>query len=84
MHGSFGNPEVVAREIGGHFRPGQDKIVRRLFGPVCKLIWPVNTEAHVASLAKVDVRTARRWLSGEYDPPPIFGAIILNEIFKRE
>jgi hypothetical protein len=76
MHGAFGNSEAVATEIGGHFRPGTDKIVRPLFGPVARAIWPLNTEAHVAAVAQCDVRTARRWLSGEYDAPAIVYAHI--------
>lgn len=39
------------------------------FGPVAKLLWPVKTAAVIADIAKRDVRTAERWLSGEFDPP---------------
>jgi hypothetical protein len=84
MSALFGNREVVAREIGGQFRPGVDKIVRRKFGAVAKVLWPENTEAHVASIAKVDVRTARRWLSGEYEPPICVAQAVLEETFKLE
>lgn len=84
MSALFGNPHVVAREIDGHFRPGTDKIVRRKFGPVAKVLWPQNTEAHVAAIADVDVRTARRWLSGEFEPPGIVIAAVVVEITKRE
>ncbi len=59
------------REIGGQFRPGTDKIVRPLFGPVAKVVWVGNTDACIAAIADADVRTARRWLSGEFDAPPI-------------
>lgn len=83
MHGPFGNPDRVASEIGGQFRPGQDKIVRRLFGPVAKVIWPTNTDAHVAAIAGCDPRTARRYLSGEFEAPAIVIAAIIVEITKR-
>jgi hypothetical protein len=71
MHGVFGNPAVVAKEIGGQFRPGTDRIVQNLFGPIAKIVWPHDTEAFVATIAKVDVRTARRWLAGESDADPL-------------
>ncbi|HZP77550.1 MAG TPA: hypothetical protein VFB45_15505 [Pseudolabrys sp.] len=71
MRAPFGNSEFVANEIGGRFRPGEDEIVRPLFGPVCKVIWPVNTDAEIAAIAGCDVRTARRWLAHESDADPI-------------
>lgn len=84
MRHLFGNPDAVAREIGGKFRPGVDRIVRRKFGAVAKVLWPDNTEAHVAAIAKVDVRTARRWIAGEFPPPGIIIAAIIVEITKLE
>lgn len=69
---------------GGQFRPGVDKIVRRKFGSVAKVIWPTSTDAHLATIAKVDVRTARRWIAGEFEPPAIIIAAIIVEITKRE
>lgn len=83
MRASFGNSEAVAREIDGHFCPGKDRIVRRLFGPVAKVIWPHDTDACVAAIAGCDVRTARRWLSGEFEPPGIVIAAVIVEITKR-
>jgi hypothetical protein len=84
MRVSFGNSETVASEIGGHFRPGTDKIVRRKFGSVAKVLWPDKTDAELASIAGADVRTARRWLAGEFEPPAIVIAAIIVEITKRE
>lgn len=54
------------------------------FGPVAKFLWPVKTAVVLASITKKDVRTAERWLSGEFDPPPIIGAAVLAEIFKKD
>jgi hypothetical protein len=82
MHGAFGNPTAVAKEIGGQFCPAKDKIVRRKFGAVAKLLWPGSTDAHIAAIAKVDVRTARRWLSGEYEPPLCIVQAVLHETFR--
>lgn len=72
MHSSWGNSEINARESGGQFRPPPPPaggIVRPLFGPFARLIWPFKTDAHIAAIADCDVRTARRYLSGELDPP---------------
>ena len=85
MHGKYGDPDEVRREIGGNFRPGQDRIVRpSKFGPVCKVLWPDNTDAHVASIGKVDPRTVRRWFHEEYDPPVAVVLAVIQEMLKRE
>lgn len=85
MHGVFGNPKVVANEIGGRFRPGQDKIVRRLkWVGVAKHLWPHKTDAHLAVITGKDERTGRRYLEGEHEPPGAVIAAIVAELFKRE
>lgn len=76
MQGQSGNNGFAATEIGGHFPTPADTIVPRLFGPIAKLIWPNNTEAWVASLARRDVRTVRRWISGEIDAPAHVWAVM--------
>ncbi len=83
MAALFGSASVVSREIQGQFRPGVDKIVRRKFGDVAKVLWPDKTEAHLAAIASADVRTARRWIAGEFEPPAIVIAAIIVEITKR-
>lgn len=72
-----------ATGMDGQFRPGVDKIVRRKFGDVAKVLWPDKTDAHVAAIADADVRTARRWLAGEFEPPGVVIAAIIVEITKR-
>ena len=84
MHSPFGNSRVVANEIGGQFEAGRDKIVTRKFGPVAKVLWPDKTAAHIAAIAGVEERTAKRWLSGEFEPPGIVIAAVIVEITKRE
>lgn len=69
MRAVFGNAEATAREIGGQFRQGTDKIVSRKFGAVAKVLWPFKTAAQLAAIAKTNERTAARWLSGEFEPP---------------
>ena len=71
MHGPFGNPRVVTKEIGGQFQPGRDKIVIRYFGVAAKARWPQNTAAHVAAICGCDERHAKRYISGEYPIPYI-------------
>lgn len=84
MRAAFGNSEAVATEIGCQFRPGTDRIVKRpIFPAVCKVIWPENTDAHVAAVAGCSVRSAARWLSGEIEPPIPVVLAVINEIFAR-
>lgn len=83
MSVSFGNATAVAREIGGHFRPGTDKIVRTVVGAVCKAIWPDKTDVHVASICRCDPRNARRYISGELPIPAPLLVAINNELVRR-
>lgn len=71
MRVHFGNSDVVAREIQGKFRPGQDKIVLRKFGVVARALWPDKTAENVALIADCDVRQAKRYIAGEYPVPYI-------------
>ena len=84
MHGPFGNSAVVAREIGGRFRPGVDRYVRSIVGPVCKAIWPEKTDTHVAAVCGCDPRNARRYLSGELPIPAILVVAINVELTRRQ
>lgn len=84
MHRFLRGSRSVESENEGQFCPGVDRIVRRKFGDVARVIWPSCTDAHLAAIAKVDVRTARRWISGEFEPPAIVIAAIIVEITKRE
>lgn len=83
MRAVFGNPAQVAREIGGQFRQGTDKIVSRKFGAVAKVLWPVKTAAALAAIANTNERTAARWLAGEFEPPGIVIAAVIVEITRR-
>lgn len=83
MHGVFGNPAVVAKEIGGQFRPGADRIVRTVVGSVCKAIWPEKTDVHVAAICDCDPRNARRYLSGEIPIPAVLLVAINSELVRR-
>jgi hypothetical protein len=72
MRSPIGDPAQSAREIGCQFRQGTDEIVtRNVFKGCAKAAWPRNTEAEIAAIAKCSVRQAARYLSGEFDAPPI-------------
>lgn len=83
MHALFGNSTAVAREIGGHFTQGQDRIVRTIVGPVCKAIWPDKTDAAVAVICDCNPRNARRYMSGELPIPAVLLAAINVELVRR-
>lgn len=71
MHGQFGNPRAVEREIQGQFSPSRDKIVTRKFGIVAKALWPEKTAFYIAEVCNCDERQAKRYLTGEYPVPYI-------------
>jgi hypothetical protein len=80
MHGNIQRRVDEARKIERHIRQGTDKIVSAgKFAVVAKALWPINTAACIASIAKKDERTGARWLSGEFEPPGIVLAAILTK-----
>jgi hypothetical protein len=84
VRSSFGNPVATAIEMQGHYVPERDTVVPPLkFAAVARLLWPHKTAAHLAAIAGRDERTAKRWLSGEYEPPAIVIAAVIVEITKR-
>ena len=73
-----------ARAIEGRLASGRDVFVRTTkFAMVAKALWPEKTAAFLASIADRDERTAKRWLSGEFEPPNCIIAAIIVEITKR-
>jgi hypothetical protein len=85
VHGTLQKRVDEARKIERHLRQGTDKIVSvSKFGIVAKALWPLNTAAHIASIANKDERTGARWLSGEFEPPGIVLAAVMTEITKRD
>lgn len=84
MRSSYEEKIAQAREIEGQLLSGRDTLVPpTLFGPVCKLIWPRNTAANLATVGGKDERTAKRWLSSEYDPPIKVALYVIDKIFER-
>jgi len=47
------------------------------------MAFPIKTEANLAFLARVDARTARRWLGEHSEPPAEALGLILCEIMRR-
>ncbi len=70
-----------AREIERQLCRGKTKMSARKFGPVAKFLWPQNTAAHIAAIAKRNIRTAERWLAGEFEPPYCVIEATMHEIF---
>lgn len=84
MHGVLRGQPSVATEIQGQFVQGRDTVVPPLkFALVAKVLWPEKTAAQLAAIAGKDERTAKRWLSGEYEPPGVVIAAVILEILKR-
>lgn len=70
-------------QTGGRSRPREDKIVRRLFGKVCKVLWH-KPDAELATIGRVDTRTARRWMRGEADPPWYVVRAVVDRMFEPQ
>ena len=70
---------VTSTKTGGRSRPGADRIVRRKFHEVAKLLW-AKPDAAIATIAKCDPRTGRRILRGEVDIPLEVGLAALAEM----
>lgn len=82
--GTLPVPRKEPSQNDRQFNPGPDKIVRRKFGAVAKVLWPFKTAAHVAAIGKISDRHAARILAGEFEPPAIVIAAVIVEITKVE
>jgi hypothetical protein len=82
MSGTIPFAVASAREIERQNSTGSDRIViRPIFGDVARVVWPIKAAAEIALIANSNERTAKRWLSGEIDPPPCVVAAMLARIF---
>jgi len=61
-------------------RIGPDRIT---FGDLARFASPRKTAAWLAHSAKVDVRTAERWLAGKHEPPIEMLGTVMFEIMRR-
>ena len=72
-----------AAKIEGRIASGADIFVQSLVGPVCKVLWPDKTDAHVAAICGCDPRNARRYMSGEITIPAILLTAINIRLTER-
>lgn len=73
--------KISSTEKSGRFRPHADRIVRRKFGDVARLLWN-KPDVAIASIAKVDPRTGRRILRGEVDVPTSVALAAIEEMLR--
>lgn len=83
MHISVPFGVASATELHRHDCRAPTKMSVGKFGAVAKLLWPDKTAATLAVIAGKNVRTAERWLSGEFEPPAAVIAALIVEITKR-
>jgi hypothetical protein len=83
MRSQYEAARAEQTSIQRQLRQGTDVLVSRKFGAVAKVLWPLKTAAHLATIGNTSERNAWRWLSGEYEPPAVIIAAIIVEITKR-
>lgn len=83
---------VAANEIDRHETTGTGKNAGRVprigperisFGDLARFAFPRKTAACLAHIAKCDVRTCERWLSGRNEPPAEAFSAVMFEIMRR-
>lgn len=80
-------PASIA-EVESNQRLSTDKNVRRIngrrihFRELAVMAFPNKTEANLAFIARVDARTARRWLADDNEPPGDVLGLVLAEIMR--
>ena len=73
-----------AAKIEGRIASGADTFVQSPVGAVCRALWPVKTDAQIATICGCDPRNARRYMSGEIPIPSILVAAIVVGLTKRD
>lgn len=68
LHESCTSSVVASAKIDGRSRPRADRIVRRKFAKVAKILWD-KPDVAIALAGDCDPRTGRRILRGELDVP---------------
>jgi hypothetical protein len=76
--------DIQARKSRGQESHRGDKLVPRRFSAVAKVLWPVKTAACLAAIAKCDERHAKRFLSGEYEPPLSVVLAVIHEMLREQ
>lgn len=84
-----GENERERQQYKRHQGSRLDRNVRRINGQRIRFVdlaamaFPIKTEANLAFLARVDARTARRWLADNNEPPAEALGLVLCEIMRR-
>lgn len=80
---------AALRAYGRWSNPAPDKIATTIPQPVergisfrdlARMAWPHKTEIHLAAILHCDVRTAKRWLADDSEPPADAAMVVINEI----
>jgi hypothetical protein len=75
---------ATATKLQGRFSTGDDKIVPpQNWAWFARHCWPDKCAATLASIGKRDERTAKRWLSGEFEPPNAVMVALIQKLFER-
>lgn len=84
MRSSYEARVAEQTEIEGHLSSGGDKIVPPPYWTdFFRLLHPIKTAEHLATIGGADPRTAKRWLSGEYEPPLAVANYLIGKLFER-
>jgi len=87
MHGTLTRRIQDAREIQGRLLRGEDKIVLPPnWAESARRWWPHKTTLHLAQIVNphaTDDRQAKRWLSGECEPPQAVALALIAKLFER-
>lgn len=83
-HGDVHSDQVADEQAAKSVRPLTRINGQRIhFRELAIMAFPNKTEANLSFLARVDARTARRWLANDTEPPADVLGIILAEIMRR-
>lgn len=88
IDGQILQPARKIAEAESNQRGRPDKSVRRAngdpiyFWQIAAMAYPVKTEANIAFIARVDVRTVRRWLADNHEPPADVFGLVMAEILR--
>jgi hypothetical protein len=84
MHGTLPKGRAALNSNRPTVSPPPDKIVGRKFGRIAKVLWPSATAPTIAAIASCSVRTAERYLAGEFEPPAILIAAAIVEMTRLQ
>ena len=85
MRSTYEGSRTEQIEIQGRIVQGRDKIVPPPpWTWWARHLWPEKTAANLAAIANKDERTAKRWLSGEFEPPICVVRVLFDRMFESD